>query len=71
MYCGKVYLSYDRVMQCLIVAYRYEVGRRKVRNKKDGESSKLKYKVKKETKVTFIRQANIDNHIALMNSSSI
>ena len=32
---------------------RYEVGKRKVRNKKDGETSKLKYKVKRETKVPF------------------
>ena len=34
--------------------HRYEVSKRKVRNKKVGESSKLKYKVKKETKVFSI-----------------
>jgi len=38
----------------LVVLCRYEVGRRKIRNKKEGEMSKLKYKVKKERKVSIL-----------------
>ena len=42
--------NYNSAVTFMFV-HRYEVSKRKVRNKKVGESSKLKYKVKKETKV--------------------
>ena len=46
-------LQYSEIIYYFLC--RYEVGnRRKIRNKKDGEMSKLKYKVKKERKVSIL-----------------
>lgn len=53
--CGVQELASYQLMKqtnaTVTIVHRYEVSKRKVRNKKVGESSKLKYKVKKETKV--------------------
>ena len=50
--------------------HRYEVSKRKVRNKKVGESSKLKYEVKKETKefsiCTYVLKINCVNELMIM-----
>ena len=55
--------------------HRYEVSKRKVRNKKVGESSKLKYKVKKETKVfstcTYVLKINCANLNSCINVNAI
>ena len=55
--------------------HRYEVSKRKVRNKKVGESYKLKYKVKKETKVfsmcTYVLKINCVSLNSWINDNAI